>query len=527
MAAPWMARSSTPQKTESALPAPSGPVSCQAGSAVVRGHADVGDAPTGLLRGTRRAGWTRFRLGVADLVGRRLITRRSSILGRKRSLILSHHVACSFIAKPDRAKALDRRLTTSVRILRFGTPLTGQHRWLQLVASLGALSGRDVLPPVRTKGVLSMPAADAEGGAVVQQDGHRVPPSARALGRQADVVQRASMITALFRAVPTLHPAGVAAPGRVPPVGSGRTMSISAPAPGPGLDGVAARASLPLKKTATVLPALATEFRSRTAMSVASGRRTGVALVVASPANAAVLASAATPVEPGQVVASGGMPGSVVPPGRPPAGPSARVTAGAAALGMVVARPPTAMAGGVAPPVPPVEASELLPDGSPTLAGAGVPPALAAATGAPAVQVGAAAGLHRIAPLPASNALVPLSRRSATPAVVAGRPAAIGQLHGQVVPLPPSRRPPAGRVEAAVSSAWGDHRDAGLSNGRGDGANMPPLIVNLTGDVVIDGRRLGRITATSQAREASLPAYGPSRVNLRAVPLYSGAQVPG
>ncbi len=55
----------------------------------------------------------------------------------------------------------------------------------------------------------------------------------------------------------------------------------------------------------------------------------------------------------------------------------------------------------------------------------------------------------------------------------------------------------------------------------------PGFVVNLTGDVIIDGRRLGRITASSQAREASLPARGPSRVNLRAVPLYSGTQIPG
>ena len=58
-------------------------------------------------------------------------------------------------------------------------------------------------------------------------------------------------------------------------------------------------------------------------------------------------------------------------------------------------------------------------------------------------------------------------------------------------------------------------------------AGEPAFVVNLTGDVIIDGRRLGRITAASQAREASLPARGPSRVNLRAVPIYSGTQIPG
>lgn len=53
-----------------------------------------------------------------------------------------------------------------------------------------------------------------------------------------------------------------------------------------------------------------------------------------------------------------------------------------------------------------------------------------------------------------------------------------------------------------------------------------PLVVNLVGDVVVDGRQFGRIAASSQAREASLPAHGPSRVNLRAVPLFPGMQIP-
>ncbi len=52
------------------------------------------------------------------------------------------------------------------------------------------------------------------------------------------------------------------------------------------------------------------------------------------------------------------------------------------------------------------------------------------------------------------------------------------------------------------------------------------MMVSLTGDVVIDGRRLGQVTAASQASHASLPAHGPSRVNLRAVPIYSGMQIP-
>ncbi len=52
------------------------------------------------------------------------------------------------------------------------------------------------------------------------------------------------------------------------------------------------------------------------------------------------------------------------------------------------------------------------------------------------------------------------------------------------------------------------------------------MMVSLMGDVVIDGRRLGQVAASSQARQASLPAHGPSRVNLRAVPIHPGMQIP-
>ena len=64
------------------------------------------------------------------------------------------------------------------------------------------------------------------------------------------------------------------------------------------------------------------------------------------------------------------------------------------------------------------------------------------------------------------------------------------------------------------------------SDGSGDTAPTRPQLINLTGAVNLDGRRLGRLTASSQAREASLPSRGPSRVNLRTVPVYSGMQIP-
>ena len=50
--------------------------------------------------------------------------------------------------------------------------------------------------------------------------------------------------------------------------------------------------------------------------------------------------------------------------------------------------------------------------------------------------------------------------------------------------------------------------------------------VNLVGSITVDGRKLGKITASAQAQQTSLPARGTSRVNLRTVPIYSGMQIP-
>ena len=75
-----------------------------------------------------------------------------------------------------------------------------------------------------------------------------------------------------------------------------------------------------------------------------------------------------------------------------------------------------------------------------------------------------------------------------------------------------------GRQQAACSPA--------TSEG-GSGADAGRMVmVSLAGDVVIDGRRLGQVAASSQASRASLPAHGPSRVNLRAVPIHPGMQIP-
>ena len=90
-------------------------------------------------------------------------------------------------------------------------------------------------------------------------------------------------------------------------------------------------------------------------------------------------------------------------------------------------------------------------------------------------------------------------------------------------------RPPASSADRTMWNGAGNQQaafsPAVMENGSGaDGGRM--VMVSLTGDVVIDGRRLGQVAASSQASRASLPAHGPSRVNLRAVPIHPGMQIP-
>ena len=58
-----------------------------------------------------------------------------------------------------------------------------------------------------------------------------------------------------------------------------------------------------------------------------------------------------------------------------------------------------------------------------------------------------------------------------------------------------------------------------------DGAESGTTIA-LTGDVVIDGRKLGRISAIHQVSSASLPSRSASAVNIRALPVFAGSSVP-
>ena len=94
------------------------------------------------------------------------------------------------------------------------------------------------------------------------------------------------------------------------------------------------------------------------------------------------------------------------------------------------------------------------------------------------------------------------------------RTARLESRHEQVILDDPARLPPT----TATSSPDTRARDTEPSaSGR---------TVNLVGSIMMDGRRLGQLTASAQAREASLPARGPSRVNRRVIPVYSGMQIP-
>ena len=103
-----------------------------------------------------------------------------------------------------------------------------------------------------------------------------------------------------------------------------------------------------------------------------------------------------------------------------------------------------------------------------------------------------------------------LRRQVVPPAFTAGRPGAFS--NGGVMQGSADSRQVAGSGAVAEGGS-------GTEAGR-------MMMVSLMGDVVIDGRRLGQVAASSQASQASLPAHGPSRVNLRAVPIHPGMQIP-
>ena len=171
-------------------------------------------------------------------------------------------------------------------------------------------------------------------------------------------------------------------------------------------------------------------------------------------------------------------------------------------------------------------------------AAAKVMPVIASAT-APAVRLGRLTALQAASRLPLDSLADGAARgasgslaftHSETPSR-RGREPSQDALRRIAVPAPvmPNGRQ-TGFVGGIVQPGYGGREMGGLSAtdpepGPGETAGRG-MMVNLTGDVFVDGRRLGQVAASSQARHAALPLHGPSRVNLRAVPIHSGMQIP-
>ncbi len=68
---------------------------------------------------------------------------------------------------------------------------------------------------------------------------------------------------------------------------------------------------------------------------------------------------------------------------------------------------------------------------------------------------------------------------------------------------------------------------AGNRGGSGTGSTaQAATMVALHGDVMLDGRKMGRMVASGQTSAASLPTVSASAVNLRAMPVFTGTRIP-
>lgn len=163
------------------------------------------------------------------------------------------------------------------------------------------------------------------------------------------------------------------------------------------------------------------------------------------------------------------------------------------------------------------------------LAGAPVSGRVAAAQAAVAGPGAASARQVSLLLMQRSAAVVSAVASNSVRAPLAGAGSQPDLQHQVIPPANIARRAgaPVNQFQVLPEDGYQPQAASGLQAGQGQSvAASPAMVVNLTGDVVLDGRRLGLLTAASQARNASLPAHGQSRVNLRAVPIYSGAQIP-
>ncbi|WP_428375200.1 hypothetical protein [Lichenicoccus sp.] len=134
---------------------------------------------------------------------------------------------------------------------------------------------------------------------------------------------------------------------------------------------------------------------------------------------------------------------------------------------------------------------------------AGKPEAVAAAARQVAALTGAK-GVPRRAPAPDAGAWTSLPRHEVGAVTSSGRREAASQ-----------RYPGSPAAQSAERLAGGF-----AGSGQGD------TTIALTGDIIIDGRKLGRIAAATQVSGASLPPRSASAVNIKALPIFTGSSVP-
>ena len=84
-------------------------------------------------------------------------------------------------------------------------------------------------------------------------------------------------------------------------------------------------------------------------------------------------------------------------------------------------------------------------------------------------------------------------------------------------------RAEAGATPAGAQTVDGSSSAARSSTGSGAARTSPAgTVVALRGDVMMDGRKMGRMVATGQTSAASLPTISGSAINLRAIPVFAG-----
>ena len=80
------------------------------------------------------------------------------------------------------------------------------------------------------------------------------------------------------------------------------------------------------------------------------------------------------------------------------------------------------------------------------------------------------------------------------------------------------------RYSAAGVSSSGHPENRSLGKPSVDGAS--PATITLRGNILMDGRRVGRLITAGQSTAANLPQVSSSAVNLRATPVFAGTSLP-